>query len=48
MRHMHVIVQQPSRPERRVALDLILRATAIAVAVLLILGLLPALASVAG
>ena len=48
MRLKHVIVQQPPRPDRRVALELILRATAIAVAVLLILGLLPAIASVAG
>lgn len=40
---MHVIAQPAPHPDRRIALELLLRAVAIAFATLLILGLLPAI-----
>ena len=45
---MRVIVQQAPHLDRRVARELLLRAAAIGVAVLLILGLLPEIARAAG
>jgi hypothetical protein len=45
---MPVITDPAPRPGRRVALDLVLRALAIAFVTLLILGLLPAIAEAAG
>ena len=48
VRLMPVITDPAPRPGRRVALDLVLRALAIAFVTLLILGLLPAIAEAAG
>jgi len=48
VRHTHVIVQQAPKSARRIALDLLLRALAIAFVALLILVLLPAIAEAAG
>ena len=45
---MRVIVQQAPHPDHRLARELLLRAAAIAMAVLLILGLLPEIARAAG
>lgn len=47
MRLMHVIAQPAPRTRRRLILDLLLRAAAIAVVTVLILGLLPAIAGAA-
>ncbi|MEW6226245.1 MAG: hypothetical protein AB1627_16615 [Chloroflexota bacterium] len=44
---MRVIVLHAPHPDRRLALELLLRAVAIGVVVLLILGLLPAIAQAA-
>jgi hypothetical protein len=46
-RHMHVIVLHAPHPDRRLALELLLRTAAIGVVVVLILGLLPAIAQAA-
>jgi hypothetical protein len=44
---MRVILQHAPHPDRRVALELLLRSAAIGLAMLLILGLLPAIAEAA-
>jgi hypothetical protein len=40
---MHVIIQPARQPDRRVAIELLVRVVAIAVVTLMILGLLPAI-----